>query len=67
MMHATRRGFVETLATAAGMSGLLHATPLVAAPGPAARAVRLSGDGIGITPREYAALLDQLCREHEVG
>ena len=67
MPHITRRGFVETLGATAGLGCVPYATPVLAgAPEPSSRAVHLSGDGIGITPREYAALLDQECRGREV-
>lgn len=67
MPNVTRRGFVETLGAAAGLGCVPYAAPVWAgAPEPSARTVHLSGDGIGITPREYAALLDQLCRSRAV-
>jgi len=62
----TRRGFVGTLGAAVG-AGCLPYTPAFAnAAVEPDRVVHLSGDGIGITPREYAALLDRLCQNREV-
>ena len=67
MPLVTRRGFVETVGAAAGLGCVPYVAPLAAgAPEPSDRTVHLSGDGIGVTPREYAALLDQLCRRAEV-
>lgn len=67
MPPITRRGFVETLSATAALAGVPYVAPVVAgAPEPSSRTVHLSGDGIGITPREYAALLDQACRSREV-
>ncbi len=67
MSHVTRRGFVETVGAVAGFGCVPYVAPLAAgAPEPSSRTVHLSGDGIGITPREYAALLDQLCRRADV-
>ncbi len=67
MTLVTRRGFVETVGAAAGLGCVPYVAPLTAgAPEPSDRTVHLSGDGIGVTPREYAALLDQLCRRAEV-
>jgi len=62
----TRRGFVSTLGATAGL-GCLPSVPVLAGaavePG---RMVHTSGDGIGITPREYAALLNKLCQGRDV-
>ncbi len=67
MRHVTRRGFVETLGAAAGLGCVADVAPAAAgAPEPSARTVRLSGDGNGLTPRGYATLLEQLCREREI-
>lgn len=67
MPHLTRRGFVETLSAVAGVGCVPYVAPVLAgAPETSSRTVHLSGDGIGITPREYAALLDQACRGREV-
>ena len=67
MRSVTRRGFVGALGATAGLGWL----PPIAAERPAVSAareqeVRLSGDGLGITPREYAALLDGLCQKADV-
>ena len=67
MQPVTRRGFVGAM----GAAGLLGWLPDLATgqPGEQAAAdktVRLSGDGIGLEPRAYAALLNQLCRQADV-
>jgi threonine aldolase len=71
MRPVTRRGFVETIGATAGLGWLTPiagASPaelsLVAEPD---QAVYLSGDGIGLSPRAYASLLDGLCQKAEVG
>ena len=63
----TRRGFVGALGGVAG-AGCLPYTPAFAntAVEPD-RVVHTAGDGIGITPREYAALLNRLCQGRDVG
>ncbi len=67
MSHVTRRGFVETVGAVAGLGCVPYVAPLAAgAPEPSSRTVHLSGDGIGLTPPESAALLDQLCRRADV-
>lgn len=65
MPPLTRRAFVEAVSTTTGLAAWSSSTS--AAPGPTTdRVVHLTGDGIGITPREYTALLDRLCRAREV-
>ena len=62
----SRRGFVGTLGAAVG-AGCLPYTPVFAnAAIEPERIVHLSGDGIAITPREYAALLNRLAQAREV-
>ena len=62
----TRRGFVSALGAIAG-AGCLPYVPVQARTAvEAGRVVHTSGDGIGITPREYAALLNRLCEGREV-
>jgi len=67
-MPLTRRELVQALGATAGL-GLTerptHAAGRMAEP-PADRTVYLSGDGIRLDPRSYAALLDQLCRQREI-
>ena len=66
MNPITRRHFVGALGATAGL-GCLPYTPVFAnAAVQSDRAVHLAGDGIGITPREYAALLNRLCQEKNV-
>ena len=68
MPHITRRGFVGTVGAAAGLGCLPYVAPLAAAaPTRPATIVHLGGDGIAITPREYASLLDELCGARDVG
>jgi threonine aldolase len=66
MEPISRRGFVGTLGAAVG-AGCLPYTPVFAniAIEPE-RVVHTSGDGIGITPREYATLLDRLCQAKDI-
>lgn len=65
-MNPTRRSFVGTLGATAGL-GCLPYVPVFASPAVEPdRMVHTSGDGIGISPREYAALLDRLCQAREV-
>src|SRR5262245_36176623 len=61
MSPLTRRRFVGSLGLTAGV-GSVMATPTFAAPEPADddRTVRLSGDGVGLSPTAYAALLQRL-------
>jgi threonine aldolase len=53
------------IGTAAGLSRPLSVCA-AAAPPPSDHAVRMSGDGIGLSPRAYAQLLDQLCQQADV-
>ena len=61
MRPLTRRSFFGSLGLTAGL-GSVMATPTFAAPEPADddRTVWLSGDGIGLSPAAYAALLQRL-------
>jgi threonine aldolase len=62
----SRRGFVGTIGAAVG-AGCLPYTPVLASTAvEPERVVHTSGDGIGITPREYAALLNKLCQGKDV-
>jgi threonine aldolase len=65
MDPVTRRGFVGSLAAVG--AGCLSSTPVFAntAVEPE-HMVHTSGDGIAITPREYAALLNRLCQGRAV-
>ena len=66
MDRISRRGFVGTFGTAVG-AGCLPYTPVFAGTSvEPERVVHTSGDGIGITPREYAALLNRLCEGRDV-
>lgn len=68
MNPITRRGFVGSVGATLG-AGCLPYVPAFATERSAAetaQAVHTSGDGIGITPREYAALLDKLCAGQDV-
>lgn len=67
MPPLSRRGFVETLGATAGLGWMVSdARADAIAPVATDRTVHLSGDGIGLTPRGYAALLDQLCQQGEI-
>ena len=52
------------LGVGAGLTALTPTAPAHAAD-TSGRVVHLSGDGAGITPREYSALLDSLCQKTE--
>lgn len=66
----TRRGFVEAVGVTMSLSSraALAGVPVTAAPEstPADRSVTLSGDGLALGPRQFAALLHQLCQSREV-
>lgn len=70
MDTVSRRDFVRAAGVIAG-AGLLTGSAVAAAPGatvvPAALPVRLFGDGLGLTPRESAALLAELTSKADVG
>lgn len=67
MQSITRRGFVETIGTAAGIGWMQpHLGAAPGAPVVADRTVRLSGDGLGLSPRMYAALLSDLTQQADV-
>jgi len=61
MAHVDRRQFFRIGGLASGVAAALPGVAFGAAIDDRAdRAVRLSGDGLGLTPTEYAALLNQL-------
>src|SRR6187431_1350785 len=66
----TRRGFVGTLGATVGATiggACLPYVPALASSAiEADRVVHTSGDGIGITPREYSSLLNRLCEGKSV-
>jgi len=62
----TRRGFVGAVGAAAGLGCLPYTSALASTAVEPERIVHTSGDGIGITPREYAALLNRLCQGKDV-
>lgn len=66
MQPITRRGFVEAMGATAGLGRLPTSTTREVAPEPADPAVRLFGDGIGLSPRAQATLLDRLCQQADV-
>jgi threonine aldolase len=66
MDHISRRGFVGTLGATVG-AGCLPYTPVFAGTSiEPDRIVHTSGDGVGLTPREYATLLTRLCQGQNV-
>ena len=65
-MNVSRRGFVGTLGATVG-AGCLPYVPVFANTSVEPdKVVHTSGDGIGITPREYAMLLNRLCQSRDV-
>lgn len=66
MEPVSRRGFVGALGATAGLGCLPYTSVFASTPSEPERAVHTAGDGIGITPREYAALLNKLCQGKEV-
>ena len=63
MQPVTRRGFVEAVGAATGFTALSPTDDLATVTVAPERTVHLSGDGVAITPGEYTALLDTLCRK----
>jgi threonine aldolase len=66
MNPISRRGFVGSIGAAVGAGCLPYAPVLANTAIEPDRIVHTAGDGIGITPREYAALLNKLCQGREV-
>jgi threonine aldolase len=65
-LNLSRRGFVGTLGATVG-AGCLPYVPVFANTAiEPDKVVHTSGDGIGITPREYASVLNRLCQGKEV-
>ena len=62
----TRRGFVGSLGAVAGAGCLPYVPLLASAAIDADKVVHTSGDGMAITPREYASLLNRLCQNKDV-
>ena len=62
----SRRGFVGTLGTVVGAGCIPYAPVFASTSIEPSRVVHTSGDGIGITPREYAALLNTLSQGKDV-
>ena len=62
----TRRGFVGSLGAVAGAGCLPYVPVLASTAIEPDKVVHTSGDGIGITPREYASLLNRLCQSKDV-
>jgi len=62
----SRRGFVETLGTVVGAGCMPYAPVFASTSIEPSRVVHVGGDGIGITPREYAALLNTLSQGKDV-
>ena len=65
-MSLSRRGFVGTLGATVGAGCLPYVPVLANASIEPDQLVHTSGDGIGITPRDYAALLNRLCQGRDV-
>ncbi len=64
--NINRRGFVGSIGAVVGAGCLPYTPVLASAAVEPDRVVHTSGDGTGITPREYAALLNRLCQEKDV-
>jgi threonine aldolase len=62
----TRRGLIGSLGAAIGATCLPYVPAFATANIEPDRVVHTAGDGIGITPREYAALLNTLCQARDV-
>jgi threonine aldolase len=62
----SRRGFVGSLGAAVGAGCLPYVPAFAATAVEPDRVVHTAGDGIGITPREYASLLNRLCASKDV-
>jgi threonine aldolase len=65
-LNLSRRGFVGTLGATVGAGCLPYVPVFANAAIEPDRVVHTSGDGIGITPREYASLLNRLCQGRDV-
>jgi threonine aldolase len=66
MNSISRRGFVGSIGAAVGAGCLPYAPVLANSAIEPDRIVHTAGDGTGITPREYAALLNKLCQGREI-
>lgn len=69
MAAITRRDFVEAVSITMGLgasTGIDAAAPPAVPSDDAEAQVILSGDGVALTPRQYAALLQQLSQSREV-
>ena len=62
----SRRGFVGAIGATVGAGCLPYVPVLASGAIEPDKVVHTSGDGIGITPREYAALLNRLAQAREV-
>src|SRR5689334_721943 len=62
-----RRDLLRLAGVGAGAGWLARGSECAAAePLPSEHTVRLSGDGVGLTPRAYTQLVDRLCQQAEV-
>ncbi len=69
MDPVNRRTFVESLGTAAAAGWMFPSLRGPAASGPGGspdHVVRMSGDGVGLAPRDYASLLANLAERREI-
>ena len=62
----SRRGFVGTIGLAVGAGCVPYTSVFANTAVEPERVIHTAGDGIGITPREYAALLNRLCQSTDV-
>jgi threonine aldolase len=66
MNVVSRRGFVGSLGATVGAGCLPYVPVYAQATIEPDKVVHTAGDGIGITPREYASLLSRLCQSKDV-
>ena len=66
MNLVSRRGFVGSLGATVGAGCLPYVPVFANAAIEPDKVVHTAGDGIGITPREYASLLSRLCQSKDV-
>jgi threonine aldolase len=67
LVRISRRNLVQTIGATAGVALLGKSTAAAASdPEAVSRTVHLSGDGIPLSPRQFASLLGRLCAERDI-
>jgi hypothetical protein len=66
MNVVSRRGFVASLGATVGAGCLPYVPVFANAAIEPDQVLHTAGDGIGLTPREYASLLTRLCQSKDV-